>query len=119
MNILAEENKMILRASKFFGFCYADELLESEFFAKNFSVTAKENVLIFSFNWMRGLDYLRIKPQITIYCFYEIEDVYLRNKLMQVIKANSDIKKMKIEIDDFTAFIKQLKFTNKGFIIKL
>lgn len=110
---------MILRASKFFGFCYADELLESEFFAKNFKITVQEQKLIFSFEWVRGLDLKKIKSQLKDYHFFEIEDIYLRNKLIEAVKVHSDIKKMKLKIDDSSAYIKSLKFTNKGFIIKL
>ncbi|ANW95708.1 hypothetical protein AXE80_05195 [Wenyingzhuangia fucanilytica] len=108
-----------LRTSKFFGFCYADEIQECEFFAKNFKVLVQENSLVFSFDFMRGLDVLKIKPQLTLYRFFEIEDVYLRDKLIDTIKENSEIKKLSFKIDDYKAHIKSLKFTSNGFVIKL
>lgn len=110
---------MILRVSKFFGFCYADELMESEFFAKNFTAFVDNDKLIFSFEWVRGLDLKKIKPQLKDYRFFEIEDVFLRNKLIDVVQENNNIKKMKLEIGDFSTYIKHLKFTHKGVIIKL
>ncbi|GGF72162.1 hypothetical protein [Wenyingzhuangia marina] len=109
----------ILRTSKVFGFCYADELQESEFFAKNFSVSIQENNLIFSFDFMRGLDLQKIKSNIKDYRFFEIEDVYLRNKLIEVVKENNHIKKMKLTIGEYSSYIKELKFNHKGFVIKL
>lgn len=110
---------MTLRASKFFGFCYADELAESEFFAKNFQVNVQKNMLVFSFVFMKGLDAEKIKPQKAAYRFFEIEDVYLRNKLIAFIKLNSDLKKMKLHLGDVSIYIKHLKFTHKGFVIQL
>ncbi|MGY5353911.1 hypothetical protein [Wenyingzhuangia sp. IMCC45467] len=110
---------MILRASNFFGFCYADEIAECEFFAKNFSFILQQNNLVFSFLWVRGLDLKKIKPNITAYQFFEIEDVYLRNKLIEVIKKHNHIKKMSLQVDTELFYIKKLKFTHKGFRIEV
>ncbi|NIJ45188.1 hypothetical protein FHR24_001627 [Wenyingzhuangia heitensis] len=110
---------MILRASKFFGFCYADEIAEREFFAKNFNVSFKDNTAIFSFEFMRGLDIDIIKLNSTNFTFFEIEDVYLKNKLISFLTEFPQTKKLILTIQGMEKSIKHLKLTHKGFVIKL
>lgn len=110
---------MILRTTKFFGLCYSDELSERQFFAKKFKVLIEKDEIQFSFDLMRGLDFKIIKDQLSSYIFFEIEDVFLRNKLIFFIKENINLKIMKINIGDHSTHIKRLKFTKQGFKFQL
>ncbi|NJB81863.1 hypothetical protein [Wenyingzhuangia aestuarii] len=113
------DKKRILRASKFFGFCYADEVAEKEFFAKNFSVSCKDTVAEFSFDLMRGLDIELIKSNLKDITFFEIEDVYLKNKIISFLTDFPQIKKLNLKVEGKLQVIKHLKLTHKGFVIKL
>lgn len=111
---------MILRASKFFGFCYADEHPEKEFFAKNFNVALKDDIAEFSFEFMRGLDLIDIKRNVNEYQFFEFEDRYLANRITKFLEENSHVKIIKFTVNGQKALtVKQLKITIKGFSIKL
>ena len=110
---------LFLRASKFFGYCYADNINEKEFFAKNFKIEIEKDILKISFDLMRGLDIIDIKRNILEYTFFEIEDVFLKNKLIHVLNEFPQVKKlMFLKGGDFY-IIKHLKLTHKGFILKL
>jgi len=110
---------MILRASKFFGFCYADGISEKEFFGKNFKVDIKKDCLKISFQLMRGLDVVNIKYNIKAYTFFEIEDDYLKNKLIQTLNESPQVKKLFLLKGTDYYPIKHLKLTRKGFVIRL
>ena len=110
---------MILRASKFFGYCYADGIDEKEFFAKNFTIEIEKEVLKMSFELMRGLDAICVKEYVNDYTFFEIEDHFLKNKLITILNQFPQVKKlMFLKGTDYYA-IKHLKITHKGFVIKL
>lgn len=111
---------MLLRASKFYGFCYSDEISEKEFFAKNFEATVANDFLILSFAFMRGLDKDRITQNVSAYSFFEIEDTYLKNKIVTVLNEFPGIKKVQLHIKgSFKTNVKHLKITFKGIKITL
>lgn len=110
---------MVLRASKFFGFCYADSISEKEFFGKNFSISIEKDCLMMSFQFMKGLDVINIKYNIKEYTFFEIEDDYLKNKLINVLNESPQVKKIFLLKGTEYYSIKHLKLTRKGFMIKL
>jgi|GEM_PF-4035854 len=110
---------MILRASKFFGFCYTDGIGEKEFFGKNFKVDIENDSLKISFQLMRGLDVVNIKYDIKSYTFFEIEDDYLKNKLIQTLNESPQVKKLFLLKGTEYYAIKHLKLTRKGFVIRL
>lgn len=110
---------MILRSSKFFGFCYADGIGEKEFFGKNFNIDIDKDCLKISFQLMRGLDVINIKYNIKEYTFFEIEDNYLKNKLIQTLNESPQVKKLFLLKGTDYYPIKHLKLTRKGFVIRL
>ncbi len=110
---------MILRASKFFGFCSADEVAEKEFFAKNFKAIVDADQLILSLDFMRGLDVKYIKENVNVFTFIEIEDVFLKNRLINVLDTFPQIKKVFLQFQEVKTSIKHLKLTHKGFVMKL
>ncbi len=110
---------MVLRASKFFGYCYSDEISEKEFFGKNFTVNICENELIFSFDIMRGLDAIEVKKTLLKFTFFEIEDVFLKNKILKTLNEFPQAKKISLQLATQKNAIKQLKITHKGFLLRL
>ncbi|MEN8765837.1 MAG: hypothetical protein ABF278_07935 [Wenyingzhuangia sp.] len=110
---------MVLRTSNFFGFCYADDLPDCEFFAKNFEAITNEDSIVLSFDFSKDLDFNSIRQNKYAYSFFEIEDLILRDKLIDFLKPISGAKKMKLSLGHTSAFIKRLKFTSKGFVFHL
>lgn len=110
---------MILRASKFFGYCYGDSISEKEFFAKNFKAEIVNELLQLSFVFAKGLDSQIIKDEFERFTFIEIEDVYLKNKLINFLNDFPQVKKLQLLKGDSFYTVKRLKLTHKGFVIQL
>jgi len=111
---------MILRASKFFGFCYADEITEKEFFAKNFKMNLKGDIAEFSFEFMRGLDVVDVKKKLRDFSFFVLEDHYLVNKITKTLQEYSHVKKITLRVNGETPLaVKKLKITLKGILIQV
>ena len=110
---------MMLRKSKFFGYCSADDLDEFSFFAKNFKAEVEREVLNLSLEFVKGLDVDEIQHKIENYTFFEIEDTYLKNKLLKLLNELPQIKKIMFLKGVHFYAVKRLKITSKGFLIKL
>jgi len=110
---------MVLRTSRFFGYCYADELSEKAFYAKNFIAEIKESNLKLSFTFVKGLDLELIKLDLMHYTFFEIQDIYLKNKLIKVLNEFPQVKRIQfLKAGEYVQIV-QLKITTKGFLFKL
>ncbi|MGY5353119.1 hypothetical protein ACXGQW_11295 [Wenyingzhuangia sp. IMCC45533] len=111
---------MLIRSSKFYGFCYADEISEKEFFAKNFEANIEDEFLILSFTFVKGLDKALIEKNVGSYRFFEIEDTYIMNKVVKVLNEFPAIRKVQLHIkNSFVTKVKHLKITVKGLKISL
>lgn len=110
---------MILRASNFFGYAYADEISEKSFYAKNFKAILKDNCLQLSFEFTKGLDFNLICLDIKKYTFFEIEDTYLKNKLIRFLNNFPQVKKIQLIKNGHPYSVKRIKITTKGFLLQL
>lgn len=112
---------MWIRKSKFFGFCYADDISEKQFFAKNCKAEIiDEQILQMSFILMRGLDVDTIKNQINTFDFFEIEDAFVTQKFTQILNDFPSVKKIQLQINEASpVVVKQMKITMKGLKLQL
>ena len=111
--------ELILRKSKFFGYSYADEIAELSFYAQNFSVKVENDVLKISFELMKGLDFDQVNQYLSQLSFFEIQDQYLKHKLLKTLNEIPQIKKIQFFKIDHYYNVKKLKFTLNGFLLSL
>ncbi|WP_010136250.1 hypothetical protein [Ochrovirga pacifica] len=109
---------MLLKKTKFFGICYADEMEEMQFFAREFCANVQGNQLVFSFVLMKGLDKELVEKNLATCTFFEIEDLFIQKKITALLKEAYQIKKISLVVNHQTFYLKQLKLKLKGFVMR-
>lgn len=110
---------MILKTSKFLGCCYSDEISELQFFGKKFNAVVENETLILSFELMKGLDKEDVLSKIKEFTFFEFQDKYLQNKLLNQMQNAPNAKKVHLKIANHSFVVKHLKITYNGFVIRM
>lgn len=110
---------MILKTSKFLGCCYSDEISELQFFGKKFNAIVEKENLILSFELMKGLDKEDVLSKIKEFTFFEFQDKYLQNRLLNLMQNAPNATKVYLRVANHSFAVKHLKITYNGFVIRM
>ena len=108
-----------LRASKFFVIFYGDAISEKEYYAKNFFVSSENETCLFEFELMTGLDFENFEIYRGDFDACILEDSFLKNKIVSVLKKNTELRFFKLKINgvhDFQSRIIKIKFKENAVI---
>lgn len=110
---------MLIKRSKFYGVCYADEIPELDFYAKEMRASVEGEVLVLSFELMRLLDVKKIVAKLDEMKFFLIEDSYIASKVVSLLDDFPSVKKIELSVNKNSFKLKKMQLKLKGVLFSV